>query len=63
MKAFKTCFAEGIASFAYNPTVLFSPDGIAHLVDGGSLNFHSAATTSTKRIPKGGNAEHFLQQF
>ena len=34
---------------------LFPPDGIAHLVDGRSLNSHSAATTiPTKRIPKGG---------
>jgi hypothetical protein len=49
--------------YAGNSRVLFSADGIAHLVDGSSLNFHSAATTSTKRIPKGGNAEHFPSQF
>jgi hypothetical protein len=42
-----------------------SPDGIPHLADGGSLNFHSAATTSTKRIPKGGEngSPNFLGIF
>jgi hypothetical protein len=42
-----------------------SPDEIPHLADGGSLNFHSAATTSTKRIPKEGEngSPNFLGIF